>query len=60
MIRQFNLPAFVLTLATGQIFKGIAHLITNGASILQRDEVVKFFGQGRIFGFIPCRSSFPS
>ena len=53
MIRQFNLPAFVLTLATGQIFKGIAHLITNGASILQRDEVVKFFGQGRIFGFIP-------
>lgn len=53
MVRRFRLPAFVLTLATGQIFKGIAHIITNGASILQRDETVKFFVQGRLFGFIP-------
>lgn len=53
MIRRFDLPAFVLTLAMGQIFKGISHIITNGASILQTDAMVKFFGQGRILGFIP-------
>ncbi len=53
LIRRFRLPAFVLTLATGQIFKGISHIITNGASILQRDEAVKFIGQGRLFQFLP-------
>ena len=53
MIRRFKLPPFVLTLATGQVFKGIAHIITNGASILQKNETVKFIGQGRLFGFLP-------
>lgn len=53
MIRRFNLPAFVLTLSTAQLFKGIAHIITNGASIGQKDEMVKFIGQGRLFGFLP-------
>lgn len=53
MVRRFKLPAFVLTLAMGQIFKGIAHIITQGKSILQKDEVVKFIGQGRLFDFLP-------
>ena len=53
MIRKFKLPPFVLTLGTGQIFKGIAHIITGGTSILQRDPTVKFIGQGKLFGFLP-------
>lgn len=53
MIRRFNLPAFVLTLSAGQIYKGIAHIITQGKSIGQKNTVVKFIGQGRLFDFLP-------
>lgn len=53
MIRKFRLPAFVLTLSAGQIYKGIAHIITNGASIAQKNPTVKFIGQGKLFGTIP-------
>lgn len=53
MIRAFRLPFFVLTLATGQIFKGAAEIITDGKSVGGLNSQVKFLGQGRIFGFLP-------
>lgn len=53
MIRAFHLPFFVLTLATGQIFKGIAEIITDGKSVGGLGAGVKFLGQGRILGFFP-------
>lgn len=53
LIRAFRLPFFVLTLATGQVFKGIAYIITDGKSIGGLREGVKFLGQGQILGFLP-------
>jgi len=53
MIRRFNLPPFVLTLSMGQIFKGIAHIISGGKSIGQKNAVVKFIGQGRLLDLFP-------
>lgn len=53
LIRTFKLPIFVLTLATGQIFKGFASIITDGKSVGNLSDGVKFLGQGRLFGFLP-------
>ena len=53
MIRAFRLPFFVLTLATGQIYKGLAEIITDGKSVGGLSDAVKFIGQGRIFRVIP-------
>lgn len=53
MIKSFDLPNFVLTLATGQIYKGIASILTDGKSVGGLSVGVKFIGQGQIFGFLP-------
>lgn len=49
----FKLPPFIVTLATAQIFKGLAYLLCNGKSIGGLDASVKFLGQGLIFDIIP-------
>lgn len=48
-----KLPAFIITLATGQIFKGIAYLITNGKTVNNLDEGIKYLGQGLIGNWLP-------
>ena len=53
MGRVFRLPNFVLTLATGEVFKGIAYIMTNGKSVGGLSDGVKFLGQGRILNVIP-------
>ena len=53
IIRSFNLNAFVLTLATGEIIEGIAGQITGGANVSGLADSTKFFGQYLIFGKIP-------
>lgn len=53
MIRFFKIPGFVLTLAMGQVFKGVAHIISDGKSISGLGAAVKYLGQGQIFGIIP-------
>ena len=53
MIKSFNLPNFVLTLATGQIYKGIASILTDGKSVGGLSDGVKYLGQGQILGFLP-------
>lgn len=50
---KIGLIPFVLTLATAQIFRGIAYLLCNGISIAVTDKAMKFIGQGILFGFIP-------
>lgn len=50
---SFKLPPFIVTLATAQIFKGLAYLLCNGKSIGGLGSSVKFLGQGLIFGMLP-------
>ena len=52
LIRLFNLPAFVSTLAVSMIFKGITYMITNGATVFGLSGSVSFIGQGSLF-YIP-------
>lgn len=49
----FELPAFIITLAMSQVYKGLAYLLTDGASIGGLPSWVTFAGQGIVFGFIP-------
>lgn len=53
IIRGFNLNAFVLTLATGEVINGIAGQITGGANVSGLSTSAKFFGQYLIFNTIP-------
>ncbi len=48
-----HLPPFIVTLATAQIFKGFAYLLTNGKSINGLSASVKYLGQGLVGGVIP-------
>lgn len=47
-----SIPAFIITLATQQIFRGAAYLMTNGKSIMCYDEKFNSIGTGYI-GPIP-------
>jgi len=53
LIRVFKLPAFVLTLAIGMVYRGITFLMTGGASIFGLPDAVVQVGQGTVFGFVP-------
>lgn len=46
---KFNLPPFILTLATAQVYKGIAYVLVDGASVSNLSAQVKYIGQGMIF-----------
>ena len=50
---RLRLPAFIVTLATAQVFKGAAYLLTDGRVISGLSNQVKFFGQGLLFNSIP-------
>lgn len=50
LVFTFNLPGFILTLATGMIYKGILWLISGGTAIGGISEWFKFMGQGDILG----------
>lgn len=50
---KLKLPAFIVTLATAQIFKGGAYLLTDGKVVSGLSDGVRFFGQGLLFGIIP-------
>jgi inositol transport system permease protein len=51
LVRRFNIPAFIATLAMMTVARGIALLFTKGQNIYQIGDYV-WFGQGKI-GFIP-------
>lgn len=50
---RFKLAPFILTLATGQAYKGIAYLLNNGKPVGQLSDGVKLIGQGLLFKAIP-------
>ncbi|MGL5978162.1 MAG: ABC transporter permease [Erysipelotrichaceae bacterium] len=50
---KFDLPPFILTLAMAQVYKGIAYLLVDGASVSGLSAQVKYIGQGMIFGVVP-------
>ena len=51
---RFKLAPFILTLATAQVFKGVASLLCNGKSVGNLSDGVKVIGQGLLFGAIPA------
>ncbi|MCM5558881.1 ABC transporter permease [Pleomorphomonas sp. JP5] len=51
LVRRFNIPAFIATLAMMTVARGIALLFTKGQNLYQIGDYV-WFGQGKI-GFVP-------
>lgn len=51
LVRRFNIPAFIATLAMMTMARGVALLFTKGQNIYQIGDYV-WFGQGNI-GFVP-------
>lgn len=51
LVRRFNIPAFIATLAMMTMARGVALLFTKGQNIYQIGDYV-WFGQGNV-GFIP-------
>lgn len=49
-ITYLNLPGFIVTLATGQIFKGIGYIISNTTTISGLQEGFRLVGQSYVLG----------
>lgn len=49
-INRFRLPPFIVTLATMQIARGLAYLVTDRRPIYNLDERFVFVGQGSLLG----------
>lgn len=50
---MFSLPPFLVTLATAQIFRGVANLLAKGKSINGLRGDIRFLAQANIFRVIP-------
>lgn len=50
---KLHLTPFTVTLATAQIFKSIAYLLTDGKSVTGMSDAVRYIGQGLVFDVIP-------
>lgn len=50
---KLHLTPFIVTLATAQIFKSIAYLLTDGKSVTGMSDAVRYIGQGLVFDVIP-------
>lgn len=53
IVTGFGIPAFIMTLATQNIARGISLLITNGGRVIQMGDDFRILGQGYIFNVIP-------
>lgn len=53
IVTVFKLEPFIATLASMQMLRGFAYLISDGQSIVISDVTFKFIGRGYIFGKIP-------
>lgn len=53
IIAGFHVPAFIVTLATMNIAKGVTYIYTGGQSARITDESFAMIGTGYIFGIIP-------
>lgn len=50
IVTYMKLPGFVVTLATGQIFKGIDYIVCNTSTVTGLSEAFRVIGQGYLFG----------
>lgn len=50
IVTYLRLPGFVVTLATGQIFKGTDYIVCNTTTITGLDESFRVIGQGYLLG----------
>lgn len=53
IVSTFKLPAFIVTLATMNIAKGIAYIYSNGRSTRITDPVFEKIGTMQLFNFLP-------
>lgn len=53
LVHLLNFQAFIATLATSFIYKGLALVIGQGKTIPYKEPVLSYIGTGRIFDFIP-------
>ena len=53
LIEGFGVSPFIITFASGGIFRGIAELITNGQTVGEISEGMRYFGRGTWFGVLP-------
>jgi len=52
-VARFGLQAFIVTLGTMQVFRGVGLTYSGGSYISGVNPALKFIGQGKIFGMIP-------
>jgi ribose/xylose/arabinose/galactoside ABC-type transport system permease subunit len=50
---KLKLTSFIVTLATAQVFRGFASLLSDGQTVSGLPESVKYIGQGIILGSVP-------
>ncbi|KGM42577.1 hypothetical protein JY97_12850 [Alkalispirochaeta odontotermitis] len=53
VITKIKLPPFIVTLASFQIFRGLAFILVNGQAKFTTDESFKIIGNRFLFGFMP-------
>lgn len=53
VVTKFGIPAFIMTLATQYVARGLALLSTGGFPVNHMGEAFKILGQGAIFGVLP-------
>lgn len=53
MVTKIKLPPFIVTLASFQIFRGLAFILVNGQAKFTSDESFKIIGNRFLFGFMP-------
>jgi ribose transport system permease protein len=53
LVHLLNFQAFIATLATGFICKGLSLVIGEGQTIPYKEPVLTYLGTGRIFDFLP-------
>lgn len=53
VVSKFKVPAFIVTLATMNIARGVAYIYTGGQSTRVTDDAFSLIGTGYLFGWIP-------
>lgn len=53
VIAHFEIPAFIITLATMQIARGVVLLLTNAVPVSGMGDGFRQLGQGEVLGFVP-------
>lgn len=58
LVTYLKMPAFIVTLATMNITRGLAQVITSGKPIYVQDERLLIIGNGKLFGNFPMQAGY--